>query len=470
MKVENYADVKIENVNIENSTSYGIMLHHVYNGLIDSCYINNYLLTDYGYGILISSSSNILINNANVIANRHGLTTGGQFPCRFITINDSIFNSNNFTGALNFHENIEYATVSNTKANGFDLSGRYITVNNCYAYGTEDRIPFSYIPGKEGSHQITVDNLILELNDDITVGFRVVSPYPKKTIDQTYNLGTISLSNIKVNTDNTKVRNIFYLGHSDKTRGTMLYFKDINISNLSINLDIDTTNKVRNNALVINNISSTGIVKLNNSYIKAPVPISIYNKDELDDQKIVINNTNLIGDNNRFNNVIVKLFNVNAKSVYNKFFTYNMEYNKFIINNLEASGYDYIIYNVDENKLLECSLANVITELPYYKIVRNWDNIANRVYYQEGLNRIFYNNDVFEEGDFKSGDIIRKIDNSDRTNIGWLCVYSGNPGTWEEYGIIRYGRNLKLTNLPTSDPKIKDALWNDNGVLKISQG
>lgn len=29
---------------------------------------------------------------------------------------------------------------------------------------------------------------------------------------------------------------------------------------------------------------------------------------------------------------------------------------------------------------------------------------------------------------------------------------------------------LKILNLPTSDPQVEGALWNDNGVLKISAG
>lgn len=32
------------------------------------------------------------------------------------------------------------------------------------------------------------------------------------------------------------------------------------------------------------------------------------------------------------------------------------------------------------------------------------------------------------------------------------------------------GNNIICPNLPTSDPQVAGALWNDNGVLKISAG
>lgn len=36
--------------------------------------------------------------------------------------------------------------------------------------------------------------------------------------------------------------------------------------------------------------------------------------------------------------------------------------------------------------------------------------------------------------------------------------------------IIIQDNNIIMSDLPTSDPKIKGALWNDNGTLKISAG
>lgn len=39
---------------------------------------------------------------------------------------------------------------------------------------------------------------------------------------------------------------------------------------------------------------------------------------------------------------------------------------------------------------------------------------------------------------------------------------SGNK-TWS-------GDTLLMSNLPTSDPKVKNQLWNDSGTLKVSAG
>ena len=54
------------------------------------------------------------------------------------------------------------------------------------------------------------------------------------------------------------------------------------------------------------------------------------------------------------------------------------------------------------------------------------------------------------------------------TNSISISAYSGLELSWDDVGSDNL---LKLTgHLPTSDPEVEGAVWNDNGVLKISAG
>lgn len=59
---------------------------------------------------------------------------------------------------------------------------------------------------------------------------------------------------------------------------------------------------------------------------------------------------------------------------------------------------------------------------------------------------------------------------------GWVSIIAGNSDSLEGGDVlIQAGSgavhgNIRLADLPTSDPGVADALWNDGGTLKISAG
>lgn len=47
-----------------------------------------------------------------------------------------------------------------------------------------------------------------------------------------------------------------------------------------------------------------------------------------------------------------------------------------------------------------------------------------------------YDNSVPDSGDYRRGDIIFNTTPSIGGHVGWVCVTSGNPGTWNKFGLI----------------------------------
>lgn len=73
------------------------------------------------------------------------------------------------------------------------------------------------------------------------------------------------------------------------------------------------------------------------------------------------------------------------------------------------------------------------------------------------INNIEATPQIYGDGTFQIGDI-------DSTSSGAYIFFSG--------GTITVGADIRITvlDLPTSDPGVEGALWNDNGTLKISSG
>jgi hypothetical protein len=42
-----------------------------------------------------------------------------------------------------------------------------------------------------------------------------------------------------------------------------------------------------------------------------------------------------------------------------------------------------------------------------------------------------------EGGSFKQGDIVWNSEPQQRNYVGWICIQSGNPGIWAQFGEIR---------------------------------
>jgi len=88
-----------------------------------------------------------------------------------------------------------------------------------------------------------------------------------------------------------------------------------------------------------------------------------------------------------------------------------------------------------------------------------FDN-ANRKFYQEGSNFTMENS--YGRLKLKAGEILPDID---------LIADDTSMITRDDKVLAKFHKDyIKLPNLPTSDPNLKDQLWNDNGILKISSG
>ena len=64
--------------------------------------------------------------------------------------------------------------------------------------------------------------------------------------------------------------------------------------------------------------------------------------------------------------------------------------------------------------------------------------------------------DAPTSGTWSLGDIIYRIAPTLNTNIGWVCVSSGNPGTWKPFGLIYDSKNTKGTTAQRPIMEVSD--------------
>ena len=78
-------------------------------------------------------------------------------------------------------------------------------------------------------------------------------------------------------------------------------------------------------------------------------------------------------------------------------------------------------------------------------------------------------------------DTIVQMGEQDGTSDGAVKYWNNTTGAWVESSLVTINpttglvtinctNNLVLSNLPTSDPVVAGALWNDSGTLKVSAG
>ena len=92
-------------------------------------------------------------------------------------------------------------------------------------------------------------------------------------------------------------------------------------------------------------------------------------------------------------------------------------------------------------------------------------NTSNNSYFEN--NQIDISDNIPTEGNHNVGDIIIKETQVEHMAIGWICIESGNPGVWSEFGgMITDDRELIIDpesigmNELTADIKVKLGLIN----------
>jgi hypothetical protein len=155
-------DIEINNCKVTGARNSGFAVEYCYGGQL----INNQASDCYdgasglSYGLEIDSSQFINVIGGRYLDGRHGITTGGQEPCRYINFDGVLCSGKIGSGlpGLDFHGNIEFVNVKNCTCTGDQgIGGNPINaiIENCRVIGySAGGISFYLEVGKFGYIEI----------------------------------------------------------------------------------------------------------------------------------------------------------------------------------------------------------------------------------------------------------------------------------------------------------------------------
>lgn len=453
----NIADVDIDNCNISGANERGMYIYNAYNVQIKNSNIKGKYYTGSGtsYGLVIASCQNVNIIGGSYFAGRHGITLGGTFPVRYINISnvivDNSVQSSSNAAALDFHSNVQYATVSNLLSkNGITLSGIDITVTNCITTG-RSYYPFLFLAIRNAENTLNVNGLTIT-NNSIYSSFGFSSAGNGSTY-------RVSAGNVTVN--NVTANSLVSMSGSTAAfmfAGSLLNnisYKTINVSNVSISSTIEQP-------------SSTYAVGFatNSSTINEDAVINISNLFTNFRARCFLMGSGNIG-------AVVNIENSYMKSYFSGSTNYNSRFGiaTYKISNTVFDGLNnsFVEGTGGSMSFTGCNFMNMTTNcfygtnLTYIGMNNCTKNNSANMFYQGGtspqlIDATTSSNNVRNitksaaptAGTWAVGDITYNTSPAVGSNVGWICTTAGTPGTWTQFGIIYNSLEASVTYNPPS--------------------
>lgn len=137
LMLEFCSNCHIENISVKSTIAHWINVKYSINCQIDNCHIHS-LNNPYGltlsYFIVISSSTNTLVENCTSVFTWHGVTTGHQETVLNTTVQNCVLNTVNETYGYADHENAIGTVLNNVKSNGpIAIQAANSFISNCIA-------------------------------------------------------------------------------------------------------------------------------------------------------------------------------------------------------------------------------------------------------------------------------------------------------------------------------------------------
>lgn len=156
IRVDYARDVELTNVVVSGARQSGITIYYVNGGVISNATIEDsyYVGSGESYGLTVASSQKINILGGRYTGGRHGITHGGNEPCRYIVIDGAMVSNylNSGQGALDTHGNTEYVKIVNCVVFGGVAISSINTdiLNNTIISPIERGVPGVYWYGEVG--------------------------------------------------------------------------------------------------------------------------------------------------------------------------------------------------------------------------------------------------------------------------------------------------------------------------------
>lgn len=292
-------DFELRKIQVTGANERNIYLKESFNGTVDLCTARSIWYTGTGtaYGLAIDSCQYLSVNGGEYVGGRHGVSTGGTFPCRKIVFNGVTISNDpaqNVTYGFDTHPNGEFIDVINCTSNngaGFqsintrviggtyrsktytsvalvlmpEVSGDYLEVKDLYAenFGGMDAVRVSLAENGLTFNRVDIDNITAPTSQTTSNSGGVITV----RLNNAGHSGTIKKINISKAIPNIKVAPTSpTYGISIGTTGTLT--ADVNLTGNF------TDNSVHNTRSII--IDVIGTIKSTDNHWRA-AEISSYN-------------------------------------------------------------------------------------------------------------------------------------------------------------------------------------------------
>lgn len=441
LTVSYLSNVVIENCKITGANERCFYTNFCYNVAINDCeaFGSYFIGTGTSYGLCIGSCQNVNVTGGSYRAGRHGITTGGTIPCRFLTFDGCITDTDPSAAillwAFDFHSNIQYATVTNVVSkNGMGLSGVNITVGDCVSIGNSNH-PFLFLAVKDSANTLNVSNLNLT-NNQANSAFALSTVGDGTSYD--ISVGDINISGLNV------VQNVALSGnpaiHFAGSAENKVIYNNLNISGLQA-VSAVAQNPARYGLAIAGNsstLNASAIINITNAYIdckcrsfgvlfgnvsaKVNIANSVFKSVAPSDYAARLGLATF--------NISDTIFDGSSNSLY-----------------VECTGGSVTFSNCTfEGMTSRAFYGNNLT----YAAAFNCKNNTGVAFYAQvgtspalviGINsatgaRIATAPSIPTAGTWAVGDIAYHTAPAAAGFIGWVCTTAGTPGTWKTFGAI----------------------------------
>ncbi|MGO4289705.1 phage tailspike polysaccharide lyase family protein [Chitinophaga sp. RAB17] len=427
-------NILLRNCTVTGSNERAIEVSECFGVDVVDCYTNGDFYTDghTNYGLVILSSQHVIINGGFYKGGRHGIATGGTYPCRDIkhlglTVdNDKSSESN----ALDAHGNGDYFEYSQVNClNSALLQARNIKVSDSFFKTISYKRCLEFLPEVTGGYYI-MDNLSFEnVKDNCAVG--MFSASVGNSIDM------VSMTNLKATVagDGAEEPSVYRV---DQGAG-LLTIKQLYVANLSATVQKD--------AAIARHIFSIGTVSPAVSVNAMTLTSCNFDCNKAFWASFYIRVTG--GDFN-ISQCLVKTSNIPFGAQILASPACNVTLKENIFDSNQSASFCYF-YNVGVLRITENTIRNSsrpgvrVQEVPLCIYANN--NIANVSFPIELINVGKFVNGINQWGNYLVYDDKKPLTGAwtvgdhiiAKTPVvgmpkGWRCIASGTPGTWVSEG------------------------------------
>lgn len=424
-------DIEIKNSSIKGARYCCFAIDYCYGGLISNNTATDcwYVGTGSSYGLGIYSCQNINIRGGRYVGGRHGITTGGKEPCRFINIEDCLCSSKSDSDSpgLDFHGNIEYCNVKNCTCTGDKgIAGNPININieNC-----------NIISHKEGYQAI---QLLFEVgkNGYINIKNNIINAPYGDGIQIRPNTNNLNIDKIDIsdNTINSKGVGIYISPNSSKISSFIC--NDLKLKN-NINVSYNKSLVITSDFMTFKNIN------IDNEYYESTDGTVCINIKLNNNSDLILNNSKFKINNDGNTIYIEKIKNITMNNclIKGKPLENYSAYNWFL-----CEGVLNISNTTFENFRAYCGIYANGTIYPKRIILNNNFynncngnfniNLTSQLISQIMANgqKICYGTSAPTSLQWIIGDRIYNTTPTIGQPKSWVCTASGIPGIWVSEG------------------------------------